>query len=61
MLILALSLVFVAIAVTRPGRRRLFRGRYRRQKPAGPRAPLRPISTRITDPTNGLRDPARPF
>jgi hypothetical protein len=61
MLLLALSFIFIVIAATRPGRGKLFRGRYRRQKHPAPRDMLKPISTRTIDPTVGLRDPARPF
>jgi len=61
MLLLALAFIFIVIAVTRPGRGRLFRGRYRRNRQPTGYAPLRPIRTHRADPTAGLRDPARPF
>jgi hypothetical protein len=54
-LLLALSLVFLLVALTRPGPNRLFRGRYRRKT-----QPLRP-TRETTDPTSAFRDPARPF
>jgi hypothetical protein len=59
MLLLALGLIFVLIAVTRPRRTRAFRGRYRR--PAPRLHPLEPLRRDAPDPTIGLRDPARPF
>jgi hypothetical protein len=54
MLLLVLAMIFVVIALTRPGPNRLFRGRYRRhardKQPSGGR-----------DATAGLRDPTRRF
>jgi hypothetical protein len=58
MLLLALALIFIGIAMTRPGKNRLFRGRYRR-KPDG-FEPLRPTRT-MTDTTAAFRDPSRPL
>lgn len=55
----ALALIFLLVALTRPRPARLFHGRYRRVK-VTPRKPLRPIRERPS-PTDGLRDPARPF
>jgi len=55
MLLIALALVFLVVALTRPRSRRLFRGRYRRTMTVTSR-PTAPI-----DPTAGLRDPARPL
>ncbi len=56
MLLVALVLVFVAIAATRPGPNPLFRGRYRSKKE--PR-PLEPAETSAPGRTPDLRDPSR--
>jgi hypothetical protein len=50
-----MALLFVLVAMTRPGANRLFRGRYRREVDDQPRDRPTP------DPTAGIRDPARPF
>lgn len=55
----ALALIFLLVALTRPRPARLLRGRYRRVK-VTPREPLRP-TRKSPSPTDGLRDPARPF
>jgi hypothetical protein len=54
MLLLVLAMIFVVIALTRPGPNRLFRGRYRRQ-------PQDKGLSGGPDATAGLRDPTRPF
>ena len=51
----ALAMLFIVVAMTRPGSRRLFRGRYRR------RARVRLMPRDFPDPTAGIRDPSRPF
>lgn len=59
LLFVALPVLFLVIALTRPGSNRLFRGRYRRSKVVryGPLHPTR----ESPDVTAGLRDPARPL
>ncbi len=60
MLFLFFILILAFVAMTRPGKSRLFRGRYRRT-PTVRFQPLRPTNERVSDPTAGIRDPARPF
>jgi hypothetical protein len=60
LLVLALAFLITVIALRRPIKNRLFRGRYRRITVVHFQ-PLRPTRERVSDPTAGIRDPARPF
>jgi hypothetical protein len=55
MLLIALALIFLLVAITRPGPARLRFGRHRPFIHAAPRPPV----VEAPDPTLGLRDPAR--
>ena len=57
MLLIALALIFLLVAITRPGPARLRFGRHRPSIDAASRP--RPSVVEAPDPTLGLRDPAR--
>jgi len=57
MLFVALALIFVVVAATRPGEGRMFRGLYRRDRLVHGQSDG--ANGRAPDPTMGLRDPSR--